>query len=126
MITILYNGIKRLLYGATSVFGVRNGSAAFSGSSFVQVYKERTKFPLHIIGIKFAVSPDALGEWRICVEGIGKVFPFSEVNPMDSDFHNIIPIEIAAGSLFCIEVRSRNPQQKGIVILEELDVVEMR
>ncbi len=80
---------------------------------------------MRIVGIQFQCDPSAQGEWRICVEG-DKVFPFSEVNPMDSEFHNLIPIEIAAGGLLEIEVRSRNQQQKGVIILEELDVIEMR
>lgn len=125
MITLLYNGLRRLLFGSTSVFEVRNGSGAFAGSSFVQVYRERAVYPLRIVGIQFQCDPSAQGEWRICVNG-DKIFPFSEVNPMDSDFHNLIPIEIAAGELLEIEVRSRNKEYHGIVILEELDVIELR
>ena len=125
MITLLSRGIKRLFLGSTSVFAVRNGSAAFSGNSFAQVYRERAAYPLRIVGIQFQCDPSAQGEWRICVNG-DKVFPFSEINPMDSEFHNLIPIEIAAGELLEIEVRSRNKEYHGVVILEELDVIEMR
>lgn len=124
MITLLLRGIKRLFLGSTSVFVVRSGSSALHGASFASVYQERTIYPIRIVGIQFQCDPSAQGEWRICVEG-DKVFPF-DINPMDSEFHHLMPIDISAGSLFCVEVRSRNQQQKGVVILAELDVVEMR
>ena len=83
----MYQGIKRLLFGPTNVFAVRSGSCGFNGSSLVAIYRERTKYPLRIIGIQFQCNPDVQGEWRICVDG-EKVFPFSEVNPLDSEFRN--------------------------------------
>ena len=55
-----------------------------------------------------------------------KVFPFNDFNPMDSEFHNLMPINVAAGELLDIEVKSRNSGYKGIVIVQELDVIEMR
>lgn len=125
MFELIYNGIKRLLFGATSVFCVRNGSVPISGNSFVSVHTERSQYPLRIVGIKFTVDPSMLGEWRVFVAGIDKVFPYG-VNPMDSEFHHLMPIEVAAGELYCIEVRSKNTEYRGIAILEELDVVEMR
>jgi hypothetical protein len=36
-----------------------------------------------------------------------------------------ITIDVAAGELMTVEVRSRNKDYRGIAILEELDVVEM-
>ena len=125
MINLILRGIKRLFLGSTSVFAVRNGSAAFSGSSFAQVYRERAAYPLRIVGIQFQCDPSAQGEWRVTVDG-ERIFPYNEVNPMDSEFHHLVTIEIAAGDRFEIEVRSRNQQQKGVIILEELDVIEMR
>lgn len=125
MINLICRGLKRWLLGSTNVFAVRSGSAAFSGSSFVQVYQERAAYPLRIVGIKFATDVSSQGEWLVSVDG-EKCFPFSDVNPMDSNFHNLIPIEIAAGSLLQIEIRSKNKGYKGVAILEELDVVEMR
>ena len=125
MLKLIYNGIKRLLFGSTSVFTVRNGSCPMVGNSFVPVHTERTKTPVKIVGIKFVVDPSLQGEWRVFVAGIDKVFPYG-VNPMDSEFHHLMPIEIAAGELFCIEVRSRNQEYRGIAILEELDIIEMR
>ena len=77
------------------------------------------------MGIQFAVDPSAQGEWRICVEG-DKVFPYSDVNSLDSEYHNIVPVDVAAGELLTVEVRSRNKEYRGIAILEELDVIEMR
>lgn len=126
MIELIYHGIKRLLFGSTSVFTVRNGSVPISGNSFVPIHTERTKTPIRLVGIKFAVDPSLQGEWRVFVAGIDKVFPYGEVNNLDSDYHNLMPIEIAAGSLYCIEVRSRNTEYRGIAILEELNVLEMR
>ena len=125
MITLLYNGLKRWLFGATSVFAVRSGSSAFHGVSYASVYQERTQYPLQIVGIQFQCTPDSQGEWRVTVNG-DKVFPFNDFNPMDSDFHNLMLISVAAGELLDIEVKSRNSGYKGIIILQELDVVEMR
>lgn len=126
MFELIYNGIKRLLFGATSVFCVRNGSVPISGNSFVSVHTERAEHPIQIVGIKFQCSPDAQGEFRISTAEHGKIFPFGEINNLDSDYHNLMPIEVAAGELYCIEVRSRNTEYRGIAILEELDVLEMR
>ena len=89
------------------------------------MYQERTQYPLQIVGIQFQCTPDAQGEWRATVNG-EKVFPFNDFNPMDSEFHNLMPISVAAGELLDIEVKSRNSGYKGIIILQELDVVEMR
>lgn len=125
MITLLLRGVKRLLFGQTSVFAVRSGSSVFHGSSFAPVYRERVDYPTRIVGIQFQCDPSAQGEWQICVEGIGKVFPYG-INPADSEFHHLVPIEIAAGEAFCVEIRSRNKEYKGVVILEELNVIEMR
>jgi hypothetical protein len=116
--------LKRLFFGSTSVFAIRSGSAAFNGASFITVYKERTQYPIRIVGIQFAIDTSAFGEWRMTVNG-EKVFPFSDINSMDSEFHNLMPIEIAAGEFLQIEVKSRNSDYKGIVILQELDVVEI-
>ena len=105
----IWNGLKRLILGPTSVFAVRNGSVPIVGLSFVAVYQERTKYPLKITGIQFAIDPSAQSEYRICVNG-EKVFPYSEVNNLDSDYHNLMPIEIAAGELMTVEIRSRNKE----------------
>ena len=126
MINLILRGIRRAFFGSTSVFAVRSGSCPMLGNSFAIIHQERTQDPLRVVGVQFAADPSTQGEWRISVGGIGKVFPYSETNPLDSDYHNLMPIEIAAGSLFCIEVRSRNKEYRGIAILEELDVVEMR
>lgn len=124
MITNLYNGLRRNLFGATSVFAVRSGSCPVNGNSFAIIHQERTQDPLRIVGIQFAADPSAQGEYRICVNG-DKCFPFSDANSLDSDYHNLMAIDVAAGELMTVEVRSRNKDYRGIAILEELDVVEM-
>lgn len=125
MITLLYNGLKRLVFGSTSVFAVRSGSVPLIGSSFASVYSERTQYPLRIVGIKFTVDPSSQSEWRITVDS-ERIFPYNEVNPMDSEYHSLMSIEIAAGERFDVEVRSRNKEYRGIAILEELDIMEMK
>ena len=122
---LIYNGIRRLLFGSTSFFAARSGSVAINGSSFASVYSERSQYPLRLVGIKFTVDPSAQSEWRITVNG-EKIFPFSDVNNLDGDYHSLISIEIAAGERYDIEVRSRNQNYNGIIILEELDIIEMR
>lgn len=125
MISNFCSGLNRLVFGYTSVFAIRGGSATFNGASYASVYKERTQYPLQIVGIQFQCTPDAQGEWRVTVNG-DKVFPFNDFNPMDSEFHNLMPISVAAGELLDIEVKSRNSGYKGVIILQELDVVEMQ
>ena len=125
MLSHFYNGLKRLVFGYTSVFAIRSGSATFNGASYASVYQERMQHPLQIVGIQFQCTPDSQGEWRVTVNG-DKVFPFNDFNPMDSEFHNLMPISVAAGELLDIEVKSRNSGYKGIIILQELDIVEMR
>ena len=122
---LIYNGIRRLLFGPRSVFAARSGSIPISGSSFASVYSERVQYPLRIVGINFRVDPSAQGEWRVTVDG-EKIFPYGDVNAIDTGYHSLVPIEIPAGERFGIEVRSRNQTYNGIVILEELDVIEMR
>lgn len=125
MFEFIYNGLKRILFGATTYFTVRSGSVPLNGSSFVSVYGERTKTPIKIVGIQFAVEPSSQGEWRVTVDG-ERIFPYGETNPLDSDHHSLVPIEIAAGNRFEVEVRSRNKEYRGIVILEELNTIELR
>ena len=125
MINLILRGIRRAFFGSTSVFAVRSGSCPMLGNSFATIHQERTKMPTKIVGIQFAVDPSVQGEWRICVNG-EKIFPFSDVNNLDSDYHNLMAIDVAAGELLTVEVRSRNKEYRGIAILEELNVVEMR
>ena len=125
MINLILRGIRRLFFGSTSVFAVRSGSCPMNGNSFATIHQERTQDPLRIVGAQFVVDLSMQGEWRICVNG-QKCFPFSEVNSLDSNYHNLIAINVAAGELLTVEVRSRNKDYRGIAILEELDVVEMR
>ena len=96
-----------------------------NGNSFATIHQERTQDPLRVVGVQFAVDLAMQGEWRICVSG-ERVFPFSDANNLDSDYHNLMPIEIAAGEFMAVEVRSRNKEYRGIAILEELNVIEMK
>ena len=124
-ISVILRGIRRMFLGSTSVFAVRSGSCPLNGNSFAIIHQERTQDPLRVVGVQFAADPSGQGEWRVCVEG-KKVFPFSDANNLDSEYHNLVAIDVAAGELLTIEVRSRNKDYKGIAILEELDVIEMR
>ena len=124
-VNIILRGIRRAFFGSTSVFAVRSGSCPMLGNSFAIIHQERTQDPLRVVGVQFAADPSAQGEWRICVNG-EKIFPFSDVNNLDSDYHNLMAIDVAAGELMSVEVRSRNKDYRGIAILEELDVIEMR
>ena len=123
----IYKGIKRLLFGSTSHFVIRQGSGAFRGVSFVEIYRERVEYPIKILGIQFVGQNQCLGEFRIIVDGV-KVFPFAETNPIEVGVlrNFVVPIEVATGSLLEVEVRSSNPRERGVIIMDELDVVEMR
>ena len=123
----IYNGIKRLLLGSTSYFEIRQGSCAFRGRSFVTIYRERVRYPVNIMAIQFLFQGTGVGEYRICVNG-NKVFPFADTNPIEpSVLRNfIVPIRVAAGALLEIEVRGSDPNERSVVVLDELDVVEMR
>lgn len=121
----IYNGVKRLLFGANTFFTVRSGSMPVNGSSFATVYSERLKYPIRIVGVKFIVDPSGQAEWRITING-EKCFPYNEINNLDSEYHSMVPIEVAAGELLAIEARSRNKEYSGIIILEELDIIELR
>ena len=121
----IYNGIKRSLFGPTSHFAVRQGSSAFRGSSFVEIYREDVEYPMKILGIQFLGQNQCLGEYKILVNG-EKIFPFGDTNPIEvGTLRNfIVPINISSGSLLAIEIRSSNSQEKSVIVLDELDVVE--
>lgn len=123
----IYNGIKRLILGSTSYFEIRQGSCAFRGRSFATIYRERVEYPMNIMGIQFLYQGSSVGEYRICVDG-DRVFPFSDTNPIESGVlrNFIVPIKVAAGSLLEIEVRGGDANERSVVVLDELDVVEMR
>ena len=123
----IYNGIKRLLFGPTSYFVIRQGSSAFRGSSFVRVYREVIEYPMKILGIQFLGQKQNLGEYRILVDG-EKIFPFGDVNSIEVGVlrNFVMPIEVSAGSLLEIEVRSGNPAERSVIVLDELDCLEMR
>lgn len=124
MINIIQN-LKKLIFGATSYFMIKKGSCSLRGASFVEIYRETTNYPVKLMGISFLKEKDVPVEYRICVNG-EKVFPFDDYNMIENIPRNfMIPIEIAAGSLLIIEVRG-GINNKNIIVLDELDVVEMR
>jgi len=127
MIERIYHGIKRSLFGATSHFAIRQGSCAFQGKSFVEIYRERVEYPVEILGIQFVGQKQCLGEYRILADG-QEIFPFAETNPIEVGVlrNFVVPIRVAAGALLTIDVRSSNPQERGVIIMDELDIVEMR
>lgn len=122
----IYEGIKRWLYGSTSFFCVRKDSTTFNGTSFVAIHEERPIYPTKIVGIKFNTSEGSFGEWRISTAAHGKIFPYDDVNELDSEYRNLTPIDIPAGELYFVEVRSRDATKKGVVIMEELSIIESR
>jgi hypothetical protein len=48
------------------------------------------------------------------------------VNQVPDGIVNVIPVDVAAGSLLSIEVRGTNPKAANVVILSEMDVIERR
>ena len=122
----ILSGIKRLFYGKTTVFTVYTGSITLNGHSFVEIYRKHLEYPVKIMGIKFNTSSDAMAEWRIVTDVQGKVFPYNDTNIVDNNFNSIVPVEVSAGELLMIEVRSTDATKNSVVILEELDIIESR
>lgn len=125
MINKIYRGIKRLLFGETYKFNTRKDSTSFNGSSWVEIYKEMTEFPLKLISVTFLMENTIPGEYRIVVDG-EKVFPFDDFSQIENTVTRnfIIPINIAAGSFMQIEVRS-GINNKNVVIMDELAIIEV-
>ena len=121
----MFDGLKRVLYGATTNFVIEQGSCSLRGTSFTELYNKRVKYPTTILAIDIKVEKNIVAEWRICVDG-QKIFPFSDVNTVPEGSVNIIPVEIAAGERLTIEVRGTNPDASNVVILSELNIIERR
>lgn len=120
----MFRGIKRLICGYTSHFNVWKDSCALAGKSFESILSRRVEYPTTICAIEFLMEKDCKAMYRIMVDGI-KVFPFNEENKVENDLNRqLIPVKIAAGSYLQIEVRGIDPDQKNVVILNELDVIE--
>lgn len=121
----IIKGIKRLLYGSTSFFGVRQGSCSLRGTSFVELYRETTKYPTTIIAFDIKKESKNKAEFRIMCDG-EKVFPFTETNEIPDGSVNVMPIDFAAGSLMVFEVKGMMPNDGFIVLLSEMNVIERR
>ena len=121
----IINGIKRAIYGYTAHFTIKQGSTSLRGTSFMELYKERLEYPIQILALDIKVEKNVVAEWRVMSDG-SKIFPFDAVNSIPSGLVNIIPVDVAAGSLLSIEVRGTNPKAANVVILSEMDVIERR
>ena len=121
----IINGLKRLIYGATTHFIIKQGSVALRGASFVELYKERLKYPLEIVGIEIKAESKNKAEFRVLCNG-EKVFPFGKINDIPNGAVNVIPIRFAADSLMCIEVKGMSPKDGFVIILSELNCIEYR
>ncbi len=118
------NVVKRMIYGRTSHFVIKQGSTALRGVSFVELYRERTEYPMTILALDIKMEKNVVAQWNICVDG-EKVFPYGETNQIPEGMVNIVPVEIAADSLLTVEVRGQ-PNASDVVILVEMDVIEFR
>ena len=121
----LINALKRSIYGYTAHFTIKQGSTSLRGTSFTDLYKERLEYPIQILALDIKVEKSVVADWRICADGV-KVFPFGDVNSIPSGLINIIPVDVAAGSLVTVEVRGTNPKAANVVILSEMNVIERR
>jgi hypothetical protein len=104
---------------------IQQGSTSLRGNSFVELYKERLEYPIQILALDIKIEKNIVAEWRILSNGV-KIFPFADVNIIPDGIVNIIPVNVAAGSLLTIEVRGTNPKASNVVILSEMDVIEQR
>lgn len=125
MITKIYQGIKRFLFGSTSCFTTRKGSTSFTGASWTQIYKEMTKTPLKLVSITFLLENTIPGEYRIVVNG-EKIFPFGDFSQIENGVTRnfILPVNIVAGSFLQIEVRS-GINNKNVIIMDEMAIIEV-
>lgn len=122
---ILINAIKRLIYGTTTQFSIKQDSCALRGTSFTSLWTERMEFPTQIVAIDIKIENKHQAMWRITVDG-EKVFPFADENSVVEGLVHIMPVEVAAGSMVRVEVRGMSATDRNVVILSELDIVERR
>ena len=118
----ILNGIKRLIYGATTYLTIKQGSTSLRGTSYVELYRERTEHPMTIVSFEIKKESKNKAEFRFLV-GNEKIFPFVEKQTLPDTNVSIIPIDISAGSLFTIEVKGMSPSDNFVIILSELCVI---
>jgi len=122
---LITKAIKRALRGATTHFKIRQGSCTLQGMSFVELYREMTIYPITILAFDIKKESKNKAEFRIMCDGI-KLFPFTPTNEIPDGAVNVIPIDIAAGSLISVEVKGMLPNDRFIVLLSEMNVIERR
>ena len=120
----IWNGLKRLIMGSTYKFTTRKGSCSLSGASWVEIFCEMTETPLKLISVEFLKESTNAVEYRVTVNN-EKIFPFGDFSQVENVTRNfLIPVEVAANEYLKIEVRG-SINDKSVVILSELAVVEI-
>jgi len=118
--------IKTIIHGASSFYGIRKGSTSLNGKSFTPIHSELTKYPLVIHAVNFMANDKITHMWRITIDGV-KAFPFNdEANIHPNKLMNIMPVKVGSGCFLSIEVKSKIEDDRDIIIMDELDIEEMR
>jgi len=118
----IIDGIKRLIYGSTTHFQVKQGSTPLNGTSYVELYKERLEYPTTVLSFDIKCEGKSKAEFRFTCDG-EKVFPFTAANAIPDGLTSVIPIDFPAGSLMCLEVKGLTPKDGFIVVLSEMDCI---
>ena len=118
----LIDGIRRLIYGATTFFEIKQGSTALNGTSYVELYKERLEYPTTVLSFDIKCEGKSKAEFRFTCNG-EKVFPFTAANTIPEGLTSVIPIEFPVGSLMCLEVKGMAPKDSFIIVLSEMDCI---
>lgn len=116
------DGIKRLIYGSTTHFQIKQGSTPLNGTSYVELYKERLEYPTTVLSFDIKCEGKSKAEFRFTCDG-EKVFPFTAANPVPDGLTSVIPVDFPAGSLMCLEVKGMAPKDSFIVVLSEMDCI---
>ena len=118
--------IKAIINGASSFYGIRKGSTSLNGKSFTPIYTEMTKYPMVIHAVNFMANDKVTHLWRIVIDG-EKAFPFTDEGTIHPNkLMNIMPVKVASGCYLSIEVKSKINDDKDVIIMDELDIEEMR
>ena len=118
----LIDGLKRLIYGSTTYFKVKQGSVPLNGVSFVGLYTERLEYPTTVISFDIKCEGKSKAEFRFTCDG-EKVFPFTAANAVPEGLTSVIPIAFPAGSLMSLEVKGMATKDSFIVVLSEMDCI---
>lgn len=119
-------GIKHLIYGSTTHFKILQDSCALRGKSYVPILSKVLEYPTQIIAIEFLMEKDTLVMYRFIADG-KEIFPFGDENIVENGTNrSLIPVDIAAGVYFQVEVRGIDAGQKQVIILNELNIIERR